>query len=98
MCKTTLTVLAGILLITLAAVPASAAGTETAVQSVDSIRASVVLALAAGHSIIINTSHSDGVAMPNAQTSPPPCRAKAGFYADGVPTTRAVHRLRNSKC
>jgi hypothetical protein len=52
--KMTLTVLAGVFLITLAAVPASVEGIETAVQSVgDSTSPPVVLALAAGHRVII---------------------------------------------
>jgi len=92
--KMTLTVLTGVLLITLAAVPASAVGIETAVQSAaDSASPPVVLALAAGHRVIIST--SSGGAVPNAQTRPPLCRSKAGFYAYA---TRAVHRPRNSSC
>jgi hypothetical protein len=91
--KMILTVLAGVLLITLATVPASAAGMETAVPSVaDSTSPPVVLALAAGHSAIHTSS---GVVVPNPQTRPTPCRSKAGFYADA---TRAVPRPRNSSC
>jgi hypothetical protein len=90
--KMTLTVLAGVLLITPAAVSASTAGMEAATQSVvDSTSPPVVLALAAGHSIIVNTG---GAEVPNPKIHTPQCWRPCGHLKSASPEVFAKGMLR----